>query len=128
MTSRWLATPQCWSSRYSQPPHLSWTAEGTFQGGAIPVPRVRRRRVGGREELEQQALGFYRFPHRVVRQNELPQRLVVTSCRGERATPEARRLGVRVRVKHGERECRIAWPETDAADLVGIGLARYRVG
>ena len=59
--------------------------------------------------------------------NELPKRFIVVGTWRYRALPETRRFGIGVGIEGGPRERFVAGPEPGAADLVRIGLARYRI-
>ena len=109
-------------------PHPPRNPNRTFERGTIPATGLRCRRVGGRQEVEQQSVGLAGITDRVIGQNEFAQRPVVARTRGYRSVAEAGRLGIGVGIEGSLRKSLVAGPEPGTADFVRIGFAGDGVG
>ena len=106
---------------------MVWPALFAFQGRAVPPAQIGGGLIGGYEKGAQHGVGIGGRPDGLIRQQELAQPRVPARGRRHRRRLEPRRrgvgVGVEARVPTG-----IARPESRAGHLVGIGLARDRVG
>ena len=86
---------------------------------------VRGGHISRLQELEQRAVGIVRRPNNVVRQDELVQVSAVERLRRrDLRIRKTSRLRIRVGVVRGVGDRPTASPESAAADLVRVGLAR----
>src|SRR5882762_3758022 len=94
----------------------------------IPLPQLRCGIVGALSKIEQDGVRAFSSTHCVVWQNELAQLGLIKGCVWLNLRfCESRRFRVCVRIENRCRHRGIARPETQAAHLLRISLARDRV-
>src|ERR1700731_5245913 len=92
--STWCITTSCWTGRRKRPRRREQST--ALQRLAIPFRQIGGGFVGVLQEAEQQRVGIAGEAHRLVRQDELPEVLVVVRGRGAQ-----RRVAVTFRLRIG---------------------------
>src|SRR5437773_10974010 len=96
-----------------------------FQRGTVPLPQSRRDVVGALLIVDKDFILLFRCTDRVVGQYEFVQfALVESRIRLNFRIRESRRYRIGIGIEDWRRSSRVAWPKTETAYFLRVGLAR----
>ena len=96
-----------------------------LQRGTVPLPQLRRGVVGALRKVEKDFIRLFRSTDRVVGQYEFVQfALVESRIRLNFRIRESRRFRIGIGIEDWRRRSRVAWPKTETAYFLRVGLAR----